>query len=156
VAFGQLLDPLGLGRAPTVSVAVTLCSTEFVAGDITVTGTAGTAVLEYPTDRLKLPGDDDFAEVPGRQSLLDNLAAYPGGGPLIVPLERTRPFTAIVEAIGAAPRPALVADEHLIHHPDGTGRAIAGVADAVRAAAAKQALFSELGGQWTGSPGGTT
>jgi predicted dehydrogenase len=144
------------GDGSTVSVAVTLCSTEFVAGEITVTGTEGTAVLEYPTDRLKLPGDDDFAEVPGRQSLLDNLAAYPGGGPLIVPLERTKPFTAIVEAIGAAPRPALVADEHLIHHPDGTGRAIAGVADAVRAAAAKHALFSELGGQWTGSPGGTT
>jgi predicted dehydrogenase len=130
------------GDGPTVTVAVTLCSTNFVAGDITVTGTEGTAVLEYPTDRLKLPGDDDFAEIPGRRSLLDNLA---GGGPLIAPLERTEPFTAIVEAIGAAPRPALIADDHLVPHPDGTGRAIAGVAGAVRVAAARQALFSELG-----------
>jgi predicted dehydrogenase len=135
------------GQGPTVSVAVTLCSADFVAGEITVTGTGGTAVLEYPTDRLKLPGDDDFAEVPGRRSLLDNLA---DGGPLIVPLERTKPFTAIVEAIGAAPRPALIADDHLVPGPDGTGRAIAGVAGAVRAAAAHQALFSELGFGFSG------
>ncbi len=140
------------GDGPTVCVAVTLCSTDFIAGEITVTGTGGTAVLEYPTDRLKLPGDDDFAEIPGRRGLLDNLAE---GGPLIVPLERTKPFTAIVEAIGAAPRPTLVADEHLVPHPDGTGRAIAGVADAVHAAAAQQALFSELGFGWTFAPGGT-
>jgi predicted dehydrogenase len=141
------LTPFRAGDGPTVSVAVTLCSTDFVAGDITVTGTEGTAVLEYPTDRLKLPGDDDFVEIPGRRSLLDNLAE---GGPLIVPLERTKPFTAIVEAIGAAPRPALIADDHLVPHPNGTGRAIAGVADAVRAAAERQALFSELGFAFSG------
>jgi predicted dehydrogenase len=135
------------GAGPTVTVAVTLCAAEFVAGEITVTGTEGTAVLEYPTDRLKLPGDDDFAEIPGRRGLLDNLAE---GGPLIVPLERTKPFTAIVEAIGAAPRPALIAEDYLVPHPDGTGRAIAGVAGAVRAAAARQALFCELGFAWLG------
>src|SRR5262249_21065985 len=37
-------------------VAVTLCAEEFVPGEITVTGPWGTALLEYPTDRLRLPG----------------------------------------------------------------------------------------------------
>ena len=135
---------------PIITVAVTLCAAEFVAGAITVTGTDGTAVLEYPTDRLKLPGDDDFVDVPGRRSLLDDLA---GGCPLIAPLERTRPFTALVERIAAAPDPVRVDDRFLVDHPDGAGRAIAGVADAVRAAAAHHALWSEIGVPWAGSGG---
>src|SRR5581483_8920759 len=137
------------GAGPTVTAAVTLCSTEFIAGEITVTGTDGTAVLEYPTDRLRLPGEADLRERPGRIPLLENLLDHRAEGtPLVVPLERTRPFTAFAQTVAAAPPPHPVPESDLVPNPDGTGRAITGVADAVRRAAARQALFTEVGVPW--------
>ena len=48
---------LTLRGGPPVVVAVTLAGEDFIAGEITVTGTRGSATLEYPTDRLRLPGE---------------------------------------------------------------------------------------------------
>jgi predicted dehydrogenase len=141
------------GAGPTLSAAVTLCSAEFIPGDLTVTGTRGTAVLEYPTDKLWLDGAPQ--PVGPRRGLLENLADHRAtGAPLIAPLRRVRPFTELVEALAAAPAPALLDAHHLVPHPDGTGRIIAGVAAAVREAATRQALFSELSVPWApvGSP----
>jgi predicted dehydrogenase len=137
------------GDGPTVTAAVTLCATEFVAGELTVTGSAGTARLEYPTDRLRLPGDPDLRQRPGRIPLLENLLDHRRHGtPLAVPLERTRPFTAFAEVVTAAPAPHPIPETDLHPHPDGTGRAIAGAAATMRQAAAQQALFTELGVPW--------
>ncbi|MET7398611.1 Gfo/Idh/MocA family oxidoreductase [Dactylosporangium sp. NPDC005572] len=125
---------------PVVTAAVTLCSGEFVPGDLTVTGTAGTATVVYPQDRL----DGDV--LPGRVGLLENLLDHRADGtPLLVPLERTEPFTALAAAIMAAPTPELLPRERLAPHPDGDGLVIPGIAHHVRAAAARGALFSEIG-----------
>jgi predicted dehydrogenase len=136
-----------------LTVAVTLASREFRAGDITVTGTAGTAVLEYPTDRLRLPGTA-WAQHPGREDLLLNLLAHVADPavPLRADLGRTRAFTAVLEAVVAAPEPVPVDRRFLVAHEDGW--AIDGVEPAVAAAAAAGALFSETAFPWT--LGGTT
>jgi predicted dehydrogenase len=121
-----------------VFVAVTLCSTEFVPGDIAVTGTAGTAEVGYAQDRL------DGEVRPGRIGLLENLLDHRDhGDPLLVPLERTEPFTALAEAILAADPPVLLDRSRLAERPDGVE--IPGVAALVRRAAAERAHFGEIG-----------
>src|SRR6185369_4417744 len=128
-------------------VAVTLCAEEFVAGEVTVTGSAGTAVLEYPTDRLRLPDEETLSPVPGRVGLLANLLDHRAdpATPLLVPLERTRPFTALLGPILAV-EPVDVDEAHLSTRYDGPAPrlAITGVNAAIDAAAAQLALFSEL------------
>jgi predicted dehydrogenase len=136
-----------------LTVAVTLAAREFRAGDITVTGTAGTAVLEYPTDRLRLPGAG-WEKLPGREDLLLNLLTHRADPavPLRAELGRTRAFTAVLEAVIAAPPPVPVDPRFLVTH-DGGGHAIDGVEPAVAAAAAAGALFSETAFPWTAGGG---
>jgi predicted dehydrogenase len=118
-------------HGPVITVAVTLASTEFIAGDITVTGTRGTAHVVYPQDRL------NGVELPGRVSLLSNLLS---GDPLVAPLSRTAPFTALAAEIMASPDPVPLAG---VAHEDGI--AVPGIADLVRTAAARHALLTEVG-----------
>ena len=135
----------------TAVLAVTLCAESFVPGDITVFGTDGTAVLEYPTDRLRLPGESELTPVPGRVSLLANLIAHrcDPSVPLRVPLARTRDFTALLAPILAAAPVAVPVGFREIRHDLGTPRvAIRGVNDAIDAAAAQRRLFSELSVPW--------
>jgi predicted dehydrogenase len=129
-------------------IAVSLCAEEFVAGDITVTGNGGRAFHQYPTDRLQLPGEPSPTQRPGRPGLLANLLAHradPLDVPLLVPVERTRSFTALLSAIIAAPvhpidprrvsvRTDLPAPRHVID----------GINAAIEAAADDLALFSEV------------
>ncbi|MGS2614919.1 Gfo/Idh/MocA family protein [Micromonospora sp. LZ34] len=142
---------------PPVLAAVTLAGEDFIAGEVVVTGDAGRAVLEYPTDRLLLPGDAGPREVPGRRSLLENLLdhrADPAGVPLIVPLARTAAFTAVLDALRSAPAPRLL-DADLVEQ-DGTGPErvlrLRGVNDVLRRAAERGALPSELGVPWAVPP----
>jgi predicted dehydrogenase len=136
-----------------ILVAVTLCGEDFVPGMVTVVGTDGTAHLEYPTDRLALPGDAELRDVPGRVGLLENLLdhrADPDGAPLLAPLAATLPFTAVLEAIrgaGVPPRvdPAFVTvtgDAPEIHHT------IPGINAALQRAGEEVALLSELALPW--------
>ena len=120
---------------PPVLMAVTLCGEDFIAGEIVVHGTHGRAVLEYPTDRLLLPGEDAPRHVPGRRDLLENLLDEPER--LIVPLARTASFTAVLEAVQAAPEPHAV-DAALVDSvgtPPDRVHVIRGVNAALRAAA---------------------
>ncbi|MBO4207089.1 Gfo/Idh/MocA family protein [Micromonospora echinofusca] len=142
---------------PPIVVAVTLAGEDFVRGEVIVDGTAGRAVLEYPTDRLRLPGDLQLREVPGRESLLLNLLAHradPTGVPLIVPLARTAPFTRVLEVVQAAPEPTLL-DGGLLTE-SGTGpervRTIRGIDALLRRAAEQRALLSELDVPWSVRP----
>ncbi|ASW55256.1 Gfo/Idh/MocA family protein [Plantactinospora sp. KBS50] len=133
----------------TVEVAVTLSSDTFVPGEIH----AGGAVLEYPTDRLRLPGDPDWRPPAGRVDLLENLLAHRAAGvPLVAPLARTRMFTAMLAVLATAPVPTPVPDRYLRPHPEGAGQVIDGVADLLRAAAERGALPSELGVPWAVPP----
>ncbi|MGC4835566.1 Gfo/Idh/MocA family protein [Micromonospora vinacea] len=138
---------------PPVLVAVTLAAEEFVAGEVAVTGTTGKAVLEYPTDRLRLPGDVVTRRVPGRLGLLENLLAHrddPEGVPLIAPLARTAPFTALLDALRSAPEPRLLDGDLVTTLGEGGERVrhLRGVVDVLRRAAERGALPSELSVPW--------
>ncbi len=142
---------LGLAGGPPVTMAVSLRSAEFIPGEIVVSGTAGTAVLEYPTDRLRLPGEPAPDEVPGRVDLLEDLLDHRARGtPLRAPLAATARFTAVAQALRDAPDPARVGSPHLVARPDGA--AVDGIAALVRHAGAAQALFHELAVPWATPP----
>ncbi|MEU4619788.1 Gfo/Idh/MocA family oxidoreductase [Actinoplanes sp. NPDC023801] len=130
-----------------ITAAVTLASPVFIAGEIRV----GDAVLEYPTDRLRLPGEPEFKHVPGRVGLLENLLEHrrDPAVPLLAPLERTAGFTAVVEAIVAAPPPAEIGPRWREPHPDGGGSVIAGIDALVREMADTGRLPSESGVPWS-------
>ncbi|MDG4768323.1 Gfo/Idh/MocA family oxidoreductase [Solwaraspora sp. WMMD406] len=133
----------------SIVVAVTLAGEDFVAGEVLVHGTAGVAVLEYPTDQLRLPGEPAMRLVPGRTGLLENLLAHrrdPVGVPLIAPLSRTASFTSVLEVLQAAPLPRLLGPERV----SSTGSAgadrvltIDGINRILRRSATELSLFSE-------------
>jgi predicted dehydrogenase len=131
-------------------LAVTLCAEEFRPGDIAVDTAAGTAVLEYPTDRLRLPGEPDLTERPGRTVLLSNLVAHRRDGtPLVAPLSRTVAFTAVMDAVRAAPVATIPAGYLSTRHDMPTPRlVIDGINAALDEAVARGALFSELDLPW--------
>jgi predicted dehydrogenase len=134
-----------------VLVAVSLAASDLIAGEVTVRGDRDEAVLEYPTDRLKLPGQG-WRTVPGRIGLLENLLDHRADPalPLRVPLHRTRAFTALLDPILIAPPPVAVPRRYLIGHAGGD--ALAGVAAVLRRCAETGALPSELGVPWAREP----
>jgi predicted dehydrogenase len=142
---------------PTLLAAVTLCGEDHIAGEIIVSGTAGTAVLEYPTDRLRLPADHGWREVPGRVGLLTNLLDHrddPAAAPLIVPLSRTAPFTTLLEVIAHAPDPTDVDPRYIrtVGEPPSRVNIISGVNAALRSCGQSLSLLSELGVPWAVPP----
>jgi predicted dehydrogenase len=144
-----------LASGRPVLVAVTLCGEDFIAGEIVVYGTAGRAVLEYPTDRLRLPGDDDFREIPGRVNLLENLVRHRADGtPLIAPLARTEPFSAVLGVLDSAPEPVFLGGALVVEEGEAPARnvTIKGVNAALRQAAEELALLSELPVPWAVGP----
>lgn len=134
-----------------LTVAVTLASGEFLPGEVVVTGVAGPASLEYPTDRLRLPGRN-WVDVPGREGMLANLLAHRADPavPLRGPVEHTRDFTAVLAAVLAAPDPVPVPRRFLL--PNDGGWVIDGVEAAVQRAASSGALLSQVGMPWAGAP----
>lgn len=143
-----------LDNGQQLLVAAGLASTEFIAGDITVTGTAGSGQLQYPTDRLQLPGMDRARTVPGRVDLLVNLIDHLRDDQvaLVAPLERTALFTRLAEFIVQATPPATIDRRHLVMHPGANGLAVAGLAQTLREAADTVALPSELAVPWAQAP----
>ncbi|MEU8300796.1 Gfo/Idh/MocA family oxidoreductase [Micromonospora sp. NPDC048909] len=144
-------------HGPPILAAVTLAGEELVPGEVVVTGTAGRAILEYPTDRLRLPGDAAPRVVPGRRGLLENLLAHradPDGVALIAPLARTAPFTAVLDALRDAPLPRLLGGDLVASVGAGPSRVlrIHGVNEVLRRAAERHALPSELGVPWAARP----
>jgi predicted dehydrogenase len=142
---------------PPIVAAVTLAGEDFVAGEVIVTGTAGRAVLEYPTDRLLLPGDDAPRAVPGRRGLLENLLdhrADPAGTPLIAPLARTAGFTAVLEAVHAAPEPTLLGGDLVTVTGAGPDRVLTvrGVNGVLRRCAESGSLPAESAVPWAVPP----
>jgi predicted dehydrogenase len=148
-AFARVTFDSGL----TVTIAVTLAGEEFIAGQIDAVLPTGPATLEYPTDRLALPGDPAPVTVPGRDDLLTNLLDHRSTGtPLLVPLEATRDFTAVLEALTEPEiaTPTLVDDKY-VEHANGV-RVIRGVNALIRQVASSGALPSELGVSWATPP----
>jgi predicted dehydrogenase len=138
------------GGLPLV-VAVTLCADEWQHPAVIVHTEAGRAVLEYTNDRLRLPDDPAPRDVPGRTGLLENLLAHrAGSAPLLAPLARTEPFTALVEVLTGAPDSTPIAVAHQRSYGDGSERTVTvpGVSELLRRAADQLALPSELGAVW--------
>ncbi|HSI92020.1 MAG TPA: Gfo/Idh/MocA family oxidoreductase [Jiangellaceae bacterium] len=141
-------------------VAVTLCADEHVDPVVVVHGERGRAMLECTVDRLRLPGEPVARLVPGRVGLLENLLAHRTGSgevALRAGLDRTAPFTAVVESIMAAPAPTAVDEEYQRSVGDGAFRVVIvpGVTGVVRQAAERLRLPSELGAPWAAaSPAG--
>jgi len=144
-----------LASGRPILVAVTLCGEEKIEGEVIVHGTAGRAVLEYPTDRLLLPGDDDFRVIPGRVNLLENLIEHRANGtPLTTPLARTEPFTAVLDVLNSAPQPAFLGGDAVIEEGEAPARTVTirGINETLRQAAEKLALLSELPVPWAVRP----
>ncbi|GIJ25126.1 oxidoreductase [Micromonospora qiuiae] len=143
-------------QGPPIVAAVTLAGEDFIPGEVIVTGSAGRAVLEYPTDRLRLPGDDTFREVPGRRGLLENLLDHRAdpGVPLIAPLARTAAFTAVLTALQEAPDPTLLDGDLVDAVGAGPQRVlrVRGINAVLRRAAEDGALPSEWGVRWAVRP----
>ncbi len=140
-----------------VVAAVTLAGEEFIPGEVIVHGTAGRAVLEYPTDRLSLPADPEPRVVPDRVSLLENLLDHrrdPANVPLIVPLSRTAGFTSVLEAVHTGAQPVLISGDRVVASGLAAERVltIRGVNAVLRRAAEQGALLSELGVPWAVTP----
>ena len=134
-------------------VAVTLCSDEYCDPRIVVHCERGRAVLEYTTDRLRLPGDPGFRQVPGRIGLLENLLAHraaPDEVPLVAPLDRTVPFTQVIEAIRTAGPPSPIDAQWQATLAAGPDRVVTvpGISAVLREAANRLKLPSELGVGW--------
>jgi predicted dehydrogenase len=148
-AFTRITFESGL----QVVIAVTLAGEDFIAGEIAARGPAGRAVLEYPTDRLALPGDAEPQWIEGRADLLTNLVEHRGGGtPLLAPLEVTADFTAVLEALTVpdVPMPHLLDDSAVL--TEGPRRTIPGVNDLLRKVVETTALPSEMGVPWAVRP----
>nr|WP_296075949.1 Gfo/Idh/MocA family oxidoreductase [uncultured Actinoplanes sp.] len=148
-AFARITFDGGLNLV----VAVTLAGEDFIPGEIAVAGPGGRAVLEYPTDRILLPGSPTMSEIPGRTDLLTNLLDHRRAGtPLLVPLSVTADFTMVLEALTAPDMP----DPRLLSPPvvqiDGPNRTITGVNEVIRKATAEMRLPSELGVPWAVPP----
>lgn len=140
-----------LGSGLRIVVAVTLCADLEQDPWIVVHGERGRAVLEYTTDRLRLPGDADLAVVPGRTGLLANLLAHrsaPGEVALLAPLERTAPFTRVIDAITADVPPTTIGPHwQQVHGPDRVVT-VPGISAVLREGADHLTLPSELGIAW--------
>jgi predicted dehydrogenase len=140
-------------QGPDVVVAVTLAGEDFIAGEIIAHWGVERAILEYPTDRLALPPAPELTAVPGRTDLLANLLDHrETGADLLVPLESTRDFTALLEALTEpdVPLPQLIDDKYLDR--DGGTRTIRGVNALIRQATETMRLPSELGVPWAVAP----
>ncbi|MCH7230445.1 Gfo/Idh/MocA family oxidoreductase [Glycomyces sp. L485] len=132
----------------SVTVAVTLCGERKLEGDIYVRGTEGEAWFEYPTDRLRLPGEDEPKQY-GRTDLLDNLMLHRQRGVgLISGLRRAKTFTRVLERVLNDPVPRLVDEAHLKRVGDDPVTLLDGADAAVEAAARSGKLFSELSLPW--------
>ncbi len=122
---------LTLANGKRVLIAVTLAGEDFIDSRMIV---GGQTELDYRVDS-GLP-------------LLENLLAHRRDGePLLAPLELTRGFTAVVQALGGMPRPGLAPSEEGV---------LVGVNAALERCARDLALLSEIDIPWAATVTGGT
>ncbi|NAZ77287.1 Gfo/Idh/MocA family oxidoreductase, partial [Kineococcus sp. T13] len=100
---------LRTSRGTTIVVAVTLCAATAREPAVTLHGSRGSATLRYTRDEVTWSTPEGtVVEQHTRRDLLEDLLAHredPAAGALLVPLERTEAFTAVLEAVRTAPDP---------------------------------------------------
>lgn len=154
-----------LPDAPPILVAVSVCAPQPTQIDpwVRVRGTEGEAVFHYTTGHLSVTGsgfgpgsrsgveelDQTFPEADLLANLLDH-RERPDEVPLMVPLEDTTGFTAVLEAVRDAPEPRAIGEQYVSEEDFQVGRAttVRGIVDLVQSCAREQKLFSEAGAPW--------
>ncbi|MBS2531767.1 Gfo/Idh/MocA family oxidoreductase [Catenulispora sp. NF23] len=154
-----------LPDAPPILVAVSVCAPQPTQIDpwVRVQGTEGEAVFHYTTGHLSITGsgsgsgvgsgveelDQTFPEADLLANLLDH-RERPDEVPLMVPLEDTTGFTAVLEAVRDAPEPRAIGEQYVSKEDFQVGRAttVRGIVDLVQSCARGQKLFSEAGAPW--------
>ncbi|MEY9911202.1 putative dehydrogenase [Catenulispora sp. MAP12-49] len=157
-----------LPGAPPIVVAVSVCAPKASEIDpwVRVQGTEGEAVFHYTAGQLtvsrstsgvstgveelsKTELNKTFPEADLLANLLDH-RERPDEVPLMVPLEDTVGFTAVLEAVRDAPEPHAIPAEYVSfeHSKVGRARTLAGVVELVQACARDRLLFSEAGAPW--------
>lgn len=139
----------------SIHLAVTLCAEAQADAAVTVKGSEATAELIGGTE-LRIDGI--VAELPGGDDHpLDDLLEHrrdPAHRRLAIPLERTAPFTAVLEGMLNSGEPRRIPQEFLEERVDsGTRRVVLRGVDALIArSGVERALFSELGAPWARPP----
>lgn len=132
-------------------VAVTLCAERESEPELRLIGPKGGASWSYEGDNVRLLAGSESVERYKRESLLEELADVVAGRRKVLssPLEQTRPFVDIVEAVHAAPVKAI--SETFVRE-EGAGlegtMLVRGVDESVDRAVATGTLFSECGADW--------
>jgi predicted dehydrogenase len=135
-------------------VAVTLCAERSEPPKLQVSGRRGHVAWTYESDTITYDVDGRHWEEPfSRRSLLEELIVVAGGQEgadgLSCPLERTRRFVDVVEAVCRRPVKVVQAEHVRWEGEESTARAvIVGVGSAVQQAAATSELFSQQGAPW--------
>jgi predicted dehydrogenase len=140
-------------RGTRIVVAVTLCAERESEPYVVVQGTRGRIVLEYRTGRVRLDADGRVEDSQhGSTDLLENLVAHVRDPdvPLVVPIEATRPFMQVLDAVRLAPDPVEIPAPY--RSTETSGRyprvVVPGVEDAVARSATELAPLSALGVAW--------
>jgi predicted dehydrogenase len=136
-------------RGTVVCAVATLCAARARDPYLVVHGDRGRITWWYKRDEVRLDGASSHHP---RTDLLENLVQHIADPAvaLLVPLESTRAFMHVVEAIRLAPEPRAIPAVH--QRVDRTGRhlrrIVSGVDQAVERAAHELRLFSELDLLW--------
>jgi predicted dehydrogenase len=154
----------------TVVIAATLAASSPEEPVVTAHGSRGRIEWRYKLGEIRcLPASGPASSAPAvstfeQPRLLANLLAHVADPrvPLLVPLEDTGAFTAVLDAVRQAPAPEPIPPSTVVDLSDGEGprrihrRVVPGVEDAVHRAADGLALFSETGVAWARPTGATS
>lgn len=140
-----------------VSLGLTLASPVQTAPRLIVYGSRGTATLHYTTDVLDMTVDGrTTTETFGRTNLTENLLDHLADPavPLLCPLADTGAFTAVLDAVRAAPDPRPVAERFVSwhEHDNDIWGSIADVERFCHQVAEQGRSFAELGAPWAQGP----
>jgi len=151
---------LTLARGTVLTAALTLCAAQDTDPIVTVRGTAGEIRFAYTKDRVEVDvlGEETRVLHVERTGLLENLLAARATidsddpVPLVSTLEDAGAFTALLDAIRAAPAPRPIGAEHVDWIGSGADRrpVLRGVEELVHRAASSSSTFAELGAPWAG------
>ncbi|GAA1398544.1 Gfo/Idh/MocA family oxidoreductase [Luteococcus peritonei] len=140
-----------LADGSTLCAALTVCAEQEEGATVELRGSRGRASYHYEDDELELVVDgrssrERFARTDLLANLLDHLEH---GADLLVPLEATGAFMAVLEATQSAPDPVPLEDGvSFVGEGDERRAVVADVADWVDRALQSQLGFRELGAPW--------
>ena len=135
-------------HGPIVVAALTLCASEQTKPLVEISGDKGVAILEYVTDDLVYQDRTfHYNRVDMLQNLIDHRAT---GAPLLLPLSDTGAFMRVMEAIRTSGPPIHIERKYIDQRGEGVDShpVVQDIEKWVRAAAAEDKLFSEVGAPW--------